>query len=84
MSQTEHAEHSHFDEPANLNNCECGRSPNGRCIGWHRLDEATYQVRLAQHNLELTTLVPPIEYVEPAPQTYTWTNPDTPAESAPE
>jgi hypothetical protein len=82
MSETEH--HSHFDEPASLNNCECGRSPNGRCIGWHRLDEATYQVRLAQHNLELTTLVAPIEYDEPAPQSFTYILPDAPTESAPE
>jgi hypothetical protein len=82
MSETE--QHSHFDEPADPNNCECGRSPTGHCIGWHRLDEAAYQVRLIQHNLELTTLVPPIEYDEPAPQSFTYTVPDAPTESAPE
>jgi hypothetical protein len=64
--------------------CGCGRSPTGNCVGWHALDEAAYQVRLAEYNLELTTIVPPIEYDEPAAQSYTWINPDQPADSAPE
>jgi hypothetical protein len=64
--------------------CGCGRSPSGFCIDWHRLDEATYQVRLAEYNLEMETLVPPIEYDEPAPQSFTYTPPDAPSESEPE
>jgi len=23
--------------------CGCGRSPTGKCVGWHGLDEAAYQ-----------------------------------------
>lgn len=61
--------------------CGCGRSPTGNCVGWHALDEATYQVRLAEYNLEMTRIVPPIVYDEPAPQSYTYTPPE---ESAPE
>jgi len=26
--------------------CGCGRSPSGKCIGWHSLSEAEYQKRL--------------------------------------
>jgi len=26
--------------------CGCGRSPTGKCIGWHSLSEAEYQKRL--------------------------------------
>ena len=25
------------------NNCGCGRSPTGKCIGWHALSEEEYQ-----------------------------------------
>jgi len=25
------------------NNCGCGRSPTGKCIGWHALSEKEYQ-----------------------------------------
>lgn len=25
------------------NNCGCGRSPTGQCIGWHGLSEEDYQ-----------------------------------------
>ena len=25
------------------NNCVCGRSPTGKCIGWHALSEEEYQ-----------------------------------------
>ena len=31
----------------NVNNCGCGRSPTGKCIGWHRLSEDEYQKTLA-------------------------------------
>jgi hypothetical protein len=29
--------------------CPCGRSPIGRCIGWHGLSEADYQKKLAEY-----------------------------------
>ena len=28
--------------------CPCGRSPTGKCIGWHGLTEAQYQVKLSE------------------------------------
>jgi hypothetical protein len=27
--------------------CGCGRSPTGKCIGWHGLTEADFQSKLA-------------------------------------
>ena len=27
--------------------CGCGRSPTGRCIGWHKLTEEEYREQLA-------------------------------------
>tara|TARA_R110000737_G_scaffold145553_1_gene175649 strand:- start:99 stop:272 length:174 start_codon:yes stop_codon:yes gene_type:complete len=29
--------------------CPCGRSPTGICIGWHRLTEEKYQVKLKEY-----------------------------------
>jgi hypothetical protein len=26
--------------------CGCGRSPTGKCMGWHALSEAEYQAKL--------------------------------------
>ena len=31
--------------PAGIGNCGCGRSPTGKCIGWHGLTEEMYQHR---------------------------------------
>ena len=30
--------------------CGCKRSPTGKCIGWHRLTEEEYEVKLAGYN----------------------------------
>ena len=30
--------------------CGCGRSPTGRCIGWHALTEDQYWDRLTEYN----------------------------------
>ena len=29
-----------------LKDCGCGRSPTGKCIGWHSLSEDEYQEKL--------------------------------------
>ena len=29
------------------NECGCGRSPTGFCIGWHNLSETDYKAKLA-------------------------------------
>ena len=34
---------------AEVNKCKCGRSPSGRCIGWHGLSEDDYQKKLAAY-----------------------------------
>jgi len=28
--------------------CGCGRSPTGRCVGWHSLTEEQYKKKLAE------------------------------------
>lgn len=28
--------------------CGCGRSPTGKCCGWHALSEEAYQAKLAE------------------------------------
>ena len=35
--------------------CGCGRSPSGKCCGWHGLSEAEYQERLAEYNRQQDT-----------------------------
>jgi hypothetical protein len=32
---------------ANKYDCDCGRSPNGKCLGWHKLGVVEYKRRLA-------------------------------------
>lgn len=29
--------------------CTCGRSPTGRCVGWHNLSEEEYQTKKAEY-----------------------------------
>tara|TARA_B100000029_G_C17446437_1_gene913417 strand:+ start:908 stop:1039 length:132 start_codon:yes stop_codon:yes gene_type:complete len=31
------------------NECGCGRSPTGKCIGWHLLSEEEYKTKLANY-----------------------------------
>lgn len=39
--------------------CGCGRSPNGKCIGWHNLTNEEYAAKLAEYNKQqLTESVP--------------------------
>lgn len=35
-----------------IGRCGCGRSPTGKCIGWHGLEEGEYRQRLAEWELE--------------------------------
>jgi len=30
--------------------CTCGRSPTGKCVGWHSLSEERYRQKLADYN----------------------------------
>jgi hypothetical protein len=36
-------------KPETIGQCGCGRSPTGRCCGWHALTEDAYQQRLAEY-----------------------------------
>ena len=40
------------DNGDDFGKCGCGRSPNGKCIGWHGLTEEQYQARLAEYIAE--------------------------------
>lgn len=37
-----------------IGKCGCGRSPTGKCIGWHGLTEDAFQAKLASYNSEKT------------------------------
>jgi len=37
----------------NSNSCGCGRSPTGKCIGWHSLSEKEYQDKLDAYNSKI-------------------------------
>ena len=30
--------------------CGCGRSPSGKCVGWHSLSEEDYQKKLDEYS----------------------------------
>jgi hypothetical protein len=34
------------EDPKEFGKCGCGRSPTGKCIGWHALSEEQYQDEL--------------------------------------
>jgi hypothetical protein len=37
------------DDPEEIGRCGCGRSPTGKCIGWHGLPEDIYKHRLMMY-----------------------------------
>jgi len=46
--------------------CGCGRSPTGKCIGWHGLTEEAFRVELAQWESDyLKTVDTAKTYVKP-------------------
>lgn len=38
------------DNGEDIGTCGCGRSPSGKCIGWHGLSEDEYKKRLEEFN----------------------------------
>ena len=34
-----------------IGRCGCGRSPTGKCIGWHGLEEGEFREKLAEWEL---------------------------------
>jgi hypothetical protein len=43
------------EDSSKIGQCGCGRSPTGKCIGWHGLSEDEFQKRLAEHQANQTT-----------------------------
>jgi hypothetical protein len=39
--------------------CGCGRSPNGKCIGWHALSPQEYEDALVKYEAQLFSEPPP-------------------------
>lgn len=37
------------EDSSEIGKCGCGRSPNGKCIGWHGLPEEQYQIALEKY-----------------------------------
>ncbi len=40
------------ENPEEFGKCGCGRSPTGKCCGWHALTEEAYRVKLSEWELE--------------------------------
>jgi len=38
-------------KPGTIGGCGCGRSPTGKCCGWHALTEDQYQAKKAEYDL---------------------------------
>ena len=34
-----------------MSKCTCNRSPNGQCIGWHRLTQEQYEEKKRQYEV---------------------------------
>ena len=43
------------ENDSDIGRCGCGRSPTGKCIGWHGLSEAAFQAQLANYVAEEQT-----------------------------
>jgi hypothetical protein len=41
------------EQPEEFGACGCGRSPNGKCIGWHGLSEEEFQQALTEYEERL-------------------------------
>jgi hypothetical protein len=41
------------ENPDDFGACGCGRSPNGKCIGWHALSKEQYQAALIKYESQL-------------------------------
>jgi len=40
------------DNGEDFGKCGCGRSPSGKCIGWHGLTQEEYDAKLAEYIAE--------------------------------
>ena len=39
------------EDAEDIGRCGCGRSPTGKCIGWHGLEEGEFREKLAEWEL---------------------------------
>ena len=39
------------EDTAEIGKCGCGRSPTGKCIGWHGLTEEEFKEKLQEYKL---------------------------------
>ena len=40
------------ENDSEIGKCGCGRSPTGKCIGWHGLTESEFQAKLKEYNAD--------------------------------
>lgn len=40
------------EDKSKIGSCGCGRSPTGKCIGWHGLSEAAFKARLEEYTAQ--------------------------------
>ena len=50
------------ENPDDFGVCGCGRSPTGKCIGWHGLSEEQYQAELIKYEAQLFD-DPPVDQI---------------------
>jgi hypothetical protein len=47
------------EDRSNIGSCGCGRSPTGKCCGWHGLTESAYQEELFKYQERQAKLLTP-------------------------
>jgi hypothetical protein len=47
------------ENPDDFGACGCGRSPNGKCCGWHALSLEEYEDALVKYETQLFSEPPP-------------------------
>ena len=51
-------------KPGTVGQCGCGRSPTGRCCGWHALTEEMYRQSLMKYIQEQKLLTDPVPVLD--------------------
>jgi len=45
------------EDQSQIGKCGCGRSPTGKCIGWHGLTEDEFRQELAKYEAVVTKVI---------------------------
>lgn len=40
------------EDSSKVGQCGCGRSPTGKCIGWHGLTQEVFEAKLQEYNAQ--------------------------------